>query len=103
MVDKFGSQAKRNLDAFINSNSKFEYALNKGCTQCDDKEVKEKHLTTMLECFSGKHSDLIKPLDSLYIYIGKHIEYQHEFRRNIKSFITLHRAIEFSESSPNVS
>ena len=56
MVDNL---AFRNMKTFIESNSKFEEALNKGCYDGDTEEVKEKHIQTMLDCFSGKENDLI--------------------------------------------
>lgn len=74
----------RNFKTYIESNSNFETSLNKGCFQGDDKRVKDKHLKYMLECFAGKHSDLITSTDALNIFLGKHLEYQHDFRRNVK-------------------
>ena len=68
MVDKIVNISKRNLTAFIESNTKFEEALNKGCSQVDNNEVKEKHIEYMIECFGGKQHDLIKSMDALYIY-----------------------------------
>lgn len=86
---------------FMESNTEFEKAVNKGCYQGDDNEVKEKHINYMLQCYSSSMKD-IEPMDALQIYLQKHIEYQHDFRRNMKSFIVLHRSIEYNQSSNNV-
>lgn len=67
-MDKI-DKVKRIGITFIESNTEFEKALNKACYQGDDSEVKEKHVMHMLECFSGKQEDIIKPMDALYIYL----------------------------------
>lgn len=81
MID---NKAFRIMKTKFDSNSKYEEALNKGCYEGDTAEVKEKHIQTMLDCFAGKVNDLIQPMDALDVFIKKHVEYEHDFKRNMK-------------------
>ena len=56
----------------------------------------------MIDCFSGQSNDVIQPMDALNILLLKHVEYEHDFKRNMKHFIALHRAIEHDHASPFV-
>ena len=41
-------------------------------------------------------------MDALNILLLKHVEYEHDFKRNMKHFVALHRAIEHEHASPFV-
>jgi len=87
---------------FIESNSEFEKALNKACYAGDEGEVKDKHMAVIKDCFAGKNKETIDPAESLRIFLGKHIEFEHDFRRNMKSLHVLHRSLESIDSSDQV-
>jgi len=90
---------KRMGFTFIESNSEFEKALNKACYAGDGGEVKDKHMANIKDSFAGKNKELIDPSEALRIYLGKHIEFEHDFRRNMKSLHVLHRSLESIDSS----
>ena len=87
---------------FVESNSDYEKALNKACYAGDDGEVKDKHMVHIQNCFADKNRELIDSTESLRIFLAKHIEYEHDFRRNMKSFHVIHRSLENPDSSKNI-